>query len=92
MAHGTVIVTTSNLPPDALYRDGLNRDLFLPAIAMLKARLDVVYLPSQVDYRLGRVKARESFIFPLGPKADAHMQNLWERLEALAIAENGGKL
>jgi cell division protein ZapE len=80
MAHGTVIVTTSNLPPDALYKDGLNRDLFLPAIAMLKARLDVVYLPGQVDYRLGRVKAGESFIFPLGPEADAHMQNLWERL------------
>ena len=80
MAQGVVIVTTSNLPPDQLYKDGLNRNLFLPAIAMLNAKLDVVSLPSPMDYRLGRVKAWESFISPLGPKADAHIQTMWERL------------
>ena len=80
MARGTVIVTTSNVPPDGLYKDGLNRQLFLPAIAMLNERLDVVSLESPTDYRLGRVKAWESFVTPLGAKADAHVQRIWERL------------
>jgi cell division protein ZapE len=80
MKRGTVIVTTSNVPPDGLYKDGLNRQLFLPAIAMLNEKLEVVSLESPTDYRLGRVKAWESFVTPLGPKADAHVQRIWERL------------
>lgn len=84
MANGVVIVTTSNLPPDQLYRDGLNRSLFLPAIKMLETRFDVVDLASPTDYRLGRVKAWESFVTPLGPQADAHVQKIWERLTDVA--------
>ena len=80
LANGTVIVTTSNLPPGELYKDGLNRDLFLPAIKLMESNFDVVALASPTDYRLGRVKARESFVTPLGPKADAHVQRIWERL------------
>ena len=80
MANGTVIVMTSNLPPDGLYRDGLNRSLFLPTIKMLETQFDVVALASPKDYRLGRVKAWESFVAPLGAKADAHVQKIWERL------------
>ncbi len=80
MANGVVIVTTSNLPPDQLYRDGLNRSLFLPAIKMLETQFDVMALASPNDYRLGRVKAWESFVMPLGPQADAHVQKIWERL------------
>ena len=80
MAQGVVIVTTSNLAPSQLYKDGLNRNLFLPTIEMLNTRLVVACLPSPMDYRLGRVKAHESFITPLGPRATAHMQALWERL------------
>lgn len=80
LAHGTVIVTTSNLPPGELYKDGLNRALFLPAIKLMEGNFDVVALASPTDYRLGRVKARESFVTPLGPRADAHVQRIWERL------------
>jgi cell division protein ZapE len=87
MAQGTVIVTTSNLPPDHLYKDGLNRNLFLPAIEMLKTRFDVIALTSPTDYRLGRVKAWESFVTPLGPKADAHVQKIWERLTEVPKGE-----
>jgi cell division protein ZapE len=80
LAHGTVIITTSNLPPDRLYKDGLNRDLFVPAVKLMESNFDVIPLASPTDYRLGRVKARESFVTPLGAKADAHVQRIWERL------------
>jgi cell division protein ZapE len=80
IANGTVIITTSNQPPDNLYKDGLNRSLFLPAIKMLETQFDVAALAGPMDYRLGRVKSWESFVTPLGPKADAHIQRIWERL------------
>jgi cell division protein ZapE len=80
LVNGTVIITTANLPPGELYKDGLNRDLFLPAIKLMETRFDVVPLASPMDYRLGRVKARESFVTPLGAKADTHVQKIWERL------------
>ena len=79
-ARGTVIVTTSNLPPDGLYKDGLNRQLFLPFIESIKQRFDVFELRSPTDYRLGRIKGYESFVAPLGAQADAQIQALWTRL------------
>lgn len=79
-AAGTVIVTTSNLPPDGLYRDGLNRNLFLPAIAMMRERFDIISLASTRDYRLGRLKGRETFITPLGSKATGELQRIWHDL------------
>ena len=87
LAHGTVIVTTSNLPPGQLYRDGLNRDLFVPAIKFMESNFDVISLTSPTDYRLGRVKAWESFVTPLGAKADAHVQRIWERLTDIPKGE-----
>ena len=80
LAAGTVIVTTSNLAPDQLYRDGLNRQLFLPFIALIGERLDVISLDSRTDHRLGRVKAHETFLTPLGPESDAKLHDLWRRL------------
>ena len=80
LAAGTVIVTTSNLKPDDLYRNGLNRQLFLPFIKLIGERLEVISLDSPTDYRLGRVKAHETFLTPLGPETDARLQDLWVRL------------
>jgi cell division protein ZapE len=80
LAAGTVIVTTSNLPPTDLYRDGLNRQLFLPFIKLISEKLDVVALDSATDYRLGRVKGHESFVTPLSVAADARVQELWRKL------------
>ncbi|PZF75280.1 cell division protein ZapE [Aestuariivirga litoralis] len=80
LAAGTVIVTTSNLAPDQLYRNGLNRQLFLPFIALIRQRLDVVSLESPTDYRLGRVKAHETFLTPISAQTDARLQDLWQRL------------
>jgi cell division protein ZapE len=80
LERGSVVVTTSNLKPADLYTDGLNRQLFLPFIRLIEEKLDVVTLASPTDYRLGRVKAWETFIHPLGPEADRKLQELWERL------------
>jgi len=87
LAAGTVIVTTSNLAPDDLYKDGLNRQLFLPFIALIKNRFEVVSLDGGTDYRLGRVKSHETFHVPLGPGADAAVQDLWRRLTDTARGE-----
>jgi len=98
LAHGAVIVTTSNLKPDDLYRDGLNRQLFLPFIQLINEKLDVVALDGGTDYRLGRVKSHETFLTPLGTAADAAVQDLWVRLtdtekgEAVDIDVLGRKL
>jgi len=80
LAEGSVIVTTSNQRPADLYPDGLNRQLFLPFVHLIEDKLDVLTLDSPTDYRLGRVKGRETFIQPLGPEADRKLQELWERL------------
>ena len=74
---GVVIVATSNVRPDLLYRDGLNRNAFMPFIGILNSRMDTVSLDSPTDYRLGRLKGRQVYLFPLGPKADKAIQQLW---------------
>ncbi|MEO1776260.1 MAG: cell division protein ZapE [Pseudomonadota bacterium] len=73
---GVVVVATSNRPPDDLYKDGLNRGLFLPFIDLLKQRLDVVELVSETDYRQGRVGASRYFT-PLGPETAAALEAAW---------------
>jgi len=80
LARGVVIVTTSNQPPNELYKDGLNRHLFLPFIAKLSRSLDVVHLEDGKDYRLGRVAAHEIYVTPLGPSADAALDRVWHEL------------
>jgi cell division protein ZapE len=79
-AKGTVVVTTSNRPPDDLYPDGLNRHLFLPFIAMIKDRLEVLELDGGRDHRLDRVAGQAVYVTPLGPEATAAMDRAWERL------------
>jgi cell division protein ZapE len=79
-ALGTVIVATSNTAPQRLYQGGLNRELFLPFIAMLQERLDVIELDGPVDYRLERISGLDIYITPLGPAADARMDAAWRRL------------
>jgi len=77
---GVVIVATSNTPPDRLYEGGLNRQLFLPFIAAIKQRLEVVGLDGPVDYRLHRISGIAVYLHPLGPETDAKMDAAWLRL------------
>ena len=70
-AAGVVVVATSNVAPDELYKDGLNRALFLPFIAVIKERLDVIKLNARTDYRLEKLKRAPVYYTPLSPKTDA---------------------
>ncbi len=79
-AGGVVAVLTSNTEPDRLYEDGLNRQLFLPFIALIKEKLEVVTLAGPRDYRLSRIAGEKAYVHPLGAAADAHMDKLWDRL------------
>jgi cell division protein ZapE len=68
---GVVVVATSNVAPSDLYKDGLNRALFLPFITLLQERLDVVELDARADYRLEKLVRAPVYYTPLSPKADA---------------------
>ncbi len=77
---GVVIVTTSNRPPDDLYKDGLNRQLFLPFIALLKDRMVVHELASATDYRQDRMAGQPSYFTPIDAAARKAIADIWARL------------
>ena len=73
-------VTTSNFAPDDLYPNGLHRDRIMPAIELLKQRLEVISVDAGVDYRQMTLQQVERYHTPLGPAADEAMQQAFERL------------
>ena len=79
-AAGTVIVTTSNRPPDDLYKNGLNRQLFLPFIALLKERMEVRELASETDYRQNRLAGEEVYFAPADARAREAIEAIWQGL------------
>ena len=93
-AAGVVIVTTSNRPPVDLYKDGLSRALFLPFIAMLQERLEVVELESPTDYRQHRLAGAQVYFHP-ARSAKADIAAIWADLTGgapeapLALEVNG---
>ncbi len=78
--HGVVVVLTSNRAPDTLYEGGLNRQLFVPFIELLKQKLEVVQLVSPTDYRMARLSGHPVYHSPLEPKSDREMDAAWLRL------------
>ncbi len=77
---GVVMVMTSNYPPDGLYPNGLQRSNFLPAIALLKERLEVVNVDGGNDYRLRELTREPLFMVPADQEAQQRMTVLFERL------------
>ena len=78
--HGVGFVTTSNFKPDDLYPGGLHRDRILPAIELLNARMEVLNVDHGVDYRRRTLEQVRLYHQPLGPQADAAMQDAFSRL------------
>ena len=79
-AEGVVLVATSNVAPDDLYRDGLNRGLFTPFIAILRQHARVIDLDSDTDYRMRHLTHMPVYVTPLGPEADRQLDAAWAAL------------
>ena len=79
-AAGVVVVTTSNRIPDDLYKDGLNRQIFLPFIDMLKERMVVHELASPTDYRQDRLSGAQVYFTPNNSEAKAEIDRIWTEL------------
>jgi cell division protein ZapE len=82
-AAGVAIVATSNRVPEDLYRNGLNRQLFLPFIDLLRARMEVVELESPTDYRQHRLTGAQVWFTPAGA-ARGQLQAIWDDLTGAA--------
>ena len=77
---GVAIITTSNRPPNDLYKDGLNRELFLPFIRLIEGRMAVLPLNGPIDYRLDRLQGLDTWLVPNGPEATAKLSEAFFRL------------
>jgi cell division protein ZapE len=79
-AAGTVVVTTSNARPSELYKNGLNRQLFLPFIAQLEQRLEVIELGARKDFRLDKLSGAQLYFWPADTAAKSALDDHWKRL------------
>jgi len=77
---GVRVIATSNRPPTDLYKDGLNRELFLPFIALIERRFEVVVVDGPADYRLDRLEGVEVWHVPNGPQATAALSRAFFQL------------
>jgi cell division protein ZapE len=77
---GVVVVATSNVAPTELYKDGLNRALFLPFIALVEQSMDVVRLSARTDFRLEKLAGAPVWHVPADARADAALDEAWRRL------------
>jgi cell division protein ZapE len=77
---GTVVVATSNVAPDDLYKGGLNRALFLPFIAQISAHMDVLRLDARTDFRLEKLAGVKMWLVPADAPAAAALDKAWARM------------
>ena len=77
---GCVLVATSNIEPAGLYRDGLNRQLFLPFIQLLEEQVEIFELDSRTDFRLEKLGDGKTYLSPQGPRTEAGINGLWNLL------------
>ncbi|MGB5833013.1 MAG: cell division protein ZapE [Thiohalocapsa sp.] len=76
--HGVTLVTTSNIPPEGLYRSGIQRDRFKPAIVLMQRHCQVLELASPTDYRLRRLEQASVYVTPLNSDADRSLAAYFE--------------
>ncbi|PWB93338.1 cell division protein ZapE [Methylosinus sporium] len=84
LAEGVVVVATSNVEPRRLYEGGRNRDLFLPFIALLEERLDIMRLDARADFRLEKIALGETYFTPADAGARSALDDLFLRLTGVA--------
>ncbi len=84
---GVTVVTTSNRPPRDLYKNGLNREHFLPFIDLIEQRLDVLPLNGPVDYRRDRLGQQETWLVPNGPAATEQLSAAFFRLTDFPVED-----
>jgi cell division protein ZapE len=77
---GTVVVATSNVAPEDLYKGGLNRALFLPFIAQINSHMDVLRLDARTDFRLEKLAGVKMWLVPADRAADAALDKAWARM------------
>ena len=77
---GVVLVTTSNAPPDGLYPNGLNRQLFLPFVALLDQHTEIVHVTAEKDFRLDKLSGEKLYFTPADDRARAELDRHWTRL------------
>ncbi|HEX4870503.1 MAG TPA: cell division protein ZapE [Moraxellaceae bacterium] len=90
-ARGVTLVATSNIPPDRLYEHGLQRERFLPAIALLKQHCEVLNVDAGVDYRLRVLEKASLYYTPNGPAAEAALQKCFDELTG-GVAKGPGSI
>jgi len=81
---GTVVVATSNVAPEDLYKGGLNRALFLPFIAQISDHMDVRRLDARTDFRLEKLAGVKMWLVPADRAADAALDKAWEKMTGSA--------
>ena len=86
---GVSLVATSNTPPPDLYRGGLQRQRFLPAIALIEKHCEVVNMGGELDYRLQFLKRSDLYQFPVGQQSRARLTEFFETMEPDADDESG---
>ena len=84
---GTTIVATSNRPPADLYKDGLNRSLFVPFIDLIETQMDIVALNGPIDYRLDRLGGAPTYYVPNGPEATKALSMAFFRLTDFPVED-----
>jgi cell division protein ZapE len=81
---GTVVVATSNVAPEDLYKGGLNRALFLPFIAQISDHMDVLRLDARTDFRLEKLAGVKMWLVPADRAADAALDKAWQKMTGSA--------
>jgi cell division protein ZapE len=84
---GTVVVATSNVAPEDLYKGGLNRALFLPFIAQIEAHMDVLRLDARTDFRLEKLAGVKMWLMPADRAASAALDKAWARMTGNATGK-----
>lgn len=88
-AEDMVLVATSNIEPENLYRNGLQRARFLPAIALIKQRCQVINVDSGIDYRLRTLEQAEIYHWPLDDAAEKQLKHTFQSLTQMPVPDQG---